>query len=248
MSSLEELLVNPSVESWQQIVEIGTSIKRGHQIIRGGFATFMKVLSEAVVVWPPEIERICPKSWPEEFRAAVEHRVRETDTYSHYIAKICGHPDLKLSDGSQAVWLERRFTGGALHVSTVQQALRALGRGDTTAARNILAGGIRQVGKVGCADLTGGVTVEGLDLCGGVDLVSTGYQGIHSGKSDIERCDHRRRRHEYRLEVEIKVGDEEQRPEQIARMNSVRARGGCYILARSVEEAVQQIKLFICSH
>ena len=30
---------------------------------------------------------------------------------------------------------------------------------------------------------------------------------------------------EYRLEVEIKVGDEPQRPEQIVRMRSVRARG-----------------------
>ena len=50
---------------------------------------------------------------------------------------------------------------------------------------------------------------------------------------------------EVRLEVEIKVGNEPQRPEQVARMHSVRARGGCYVLARSVEDAVSQIKAFI---
>ena len=73
---------------------------------------------------------------------------------------------------------------------------------------------VRTVGKVGCADLTGGVAVNG---------------------------------REYRLEVEVKVGDEEQRPEQVARMRSVRARGGCYVLCRSVEDAVAQIKAFVSS-
>ena len=42
------------------------------------------------------------------------------------------------------------------------------------------------------------------------------------------------------------MGDEPQRPEQIARMRSVRMRPrGCYVLARSVEDAVTQIKAFI---
>ena len=178
-------------------------------------------------------EEIVP---PREFREAIEHRVRETDTYGHYLAKICGHPDLRLADGSQAVWLERRFTGGVVPVSTAQSALRllsaALAASSTTGmtsrvkqAINILSSGVRNVGKVGCADLTGGVRM---------DFDKMQYYG-----------DGNQQWAEVRLEVEIKVGDEPQRPEQVARMHSVRARGGCYVLARSVEDAVSQIKAFI---
>jgi hypothetical protein len=92
-------------------------------------------------------------------------------------------------------------------------------------ARNLLMNGVRQVGKVGCADTTGGVTVERV-----------------SARLEIPT-----KRHEYRLEVEVKVGNQPQSSEQAARMNSVRRRGGCYIVARSVAEAVEQIKAFIAS-
>lgn len=220
MPTLSDLLAEPSVENWKAIVEIGKKARRiiGPQ----DWDFFTNTVQSRVAKWPPEIERVCPAGWPREFRDAVEHRVRETDTYGHYLAKICAHPDLRLADGSQAVWLERRFTGGVIPVSTAQSALRllsaALAASSTTGqtsrvkqAMNLLASGVRTVGKVGCADLTGGVTVNG---------------------------------REYRLEVEVKVGDEDQRPEQVARMRSVRARGGCYVLCRSVEDAVAQIKAF----
>ena len=223
MSSLSELLAQPSVENWKAIVEIG---KKARRIARDsddpGWDTFTRMVRESVPAWPPEIERVCPEGWPKELREAVEHRVRETDTYGHYLARICAHPDLRLADGSQAVWLERRFTGGVVPVSTAQSALRLLSAalaasstmGMTSRVKqaiNLLSSGVRNVGKVGCADLTGGLSVRG---------------------------------REYRLEVEIKVGDEPQRPEQVARMRSVRARGGCYVLARSVEDAVSQIVAF----
>ena len=229
MSSLADLLAKPSVESWKAIVEIGKKARRILRESEGedpGWQAFMRMVRTDVQDWPPEIERVCPEGWPREFKEAVEHRVRETDTYGHYLAKICGHPDLRLADGSQAVWLERRFTGGVVPVSTAQSALRlltaALAASSTMGmtarvkqAINLLASGVRNVGKVGCADLTGGVVVNG---------------------------------REYRLEVEVKVGDEDQRPEQVARMRSVRARGGCYVLCRSVEDAVAQIKAFVSSH
>lgn len=220
MPTLSDLLAGPSVENWKAIVEIGKKARRtpGPQ----DWDFFTNMVQSRVAEWPPEIERVCPAGWPQEFREAVERRVRETDTYGHYLAKICAHPDLRLADGSQAVWLERRFTGGVIPVSTAQSAMRllsaALAASSTTGmtsrvkqAMNLLASGVRTVGKIGCADLTGGVVVNG---------------------------------GEYRLEVEVKVGDEPQRPEQIARMNSVRARGGCYVLCRSVEDAVAQIKAF----
>jgi hypothetical protein len=238
MSSLADLLAKPSVESWKAIVEIGKKARKIPDPNRDGlsWAAFTATVRTDIQDWPPEIERVCPEGWPKEFREAVEHRVRETDTYGHYLAKICGHPDLRLADGSQAVWLERRFTGGVVPVSTAQSALRlltaALAASSTMGmtarvkqAINLLASGVRNVGKVGCADLTGGVVVEVQPFKG------TGDERIW--------------RHEYRLEVEIKVGDEPQRPEQVVRMRNVRARGGCYVLARSVEDAVAQIKAFI---
>lgn len=224
------------------------------------WSLFCKALVAKLRSWPPEIERLCPESWPREFRDAVEHRVNENDTYEHYVAKVCGDSRLRLSDGkTQAVWLERRFTGGVVPVSTAQIALRSLSaalaslasshRAPSIAAatrmiesasrhlesaRNVLSNGVRRVGKVGCADLTGGLIVE--HACGRC-------ADCRSSCCDTAKCS-ARSRHEYRIEIEVKVGDEPQRPEQIARMNSVKARGGCYVLARSVEEAVQAIIAF----
>ena len=249
--TLEELLSQPSAESWRAIVEMGKEARRSPEPF--DWEAFAENVHSGVQRWPPEIERLCPASWPTDFRAAVEHRVRETDTYGHYLAKICGHPDLKLSDGSQAVWLERRYTGGIVEVSTVKSVLRLLAASQTASsvktandrvkdAVRLLAGGTRNVGKVGCADLTGGVIVERVKRCRGCFLCqSSGCCAAKCAKDETSQ-------HEYRLEVEVKVGDESQRPEQVARMESVRRRGGCYVLANSVESAVAQIRAFISSH
>lgn len=250
--TLEELLSQPSAESWRTIVEHGKAAYRSKDRVM--WDHFTQKLVPALKRWPPEIERLCPASWPADFRAAVEHRVRETDTYGHYLAKICGHPDLKLSDGSQAVWLERRYTGGIVEVSTVKSALNLLTAAQAASsvqavysrikeAKNLLAGGTRNVGKVGCADLTGGVVVERF-ICQCGRETKRHLVENDSCKGGFLSTD----RHEYRLEVEVKVGDEPQRPEQVARMESVRRRGGCYVLANSVESAVAQIQAFISAH
>ncbi len=251
MSRLEELLSSPSPESWREIVELGkAALKESRRSAPDcnhmPWHVFSELLVAAIKNWPPEIERLCPESWPSVFREAVEHRVIETDTYEHYVAKICGDPRLRLSDGkTQAVWLERRFTGGIVPVSTAQIALRSISaalasiasshgapsiasaarfieaaRRAIESARNVLSNGVRRVGKVGCADLTGGVIIEMRD----------------GPNFDV------------RLEVEIKVGNQEQEPAQVIRMNSVRSRGGCYVLARSVEEAVLAIIAFRNAH
>lgn len=232
-ATLSELLASPSPESWAAIVEIGKQNKRVGGLV---WAEYQRHVITAVKSWPPEIERLCPPGWPREFRETVEHRVLETDTYGHYVAKICGDPALRLSDGSQAVWLERRFTGGIVPVSIVQQATRLISamlqniddqrrivtsQEHVQKIRNLLANGVRNVGKVGCADLTGGLVVE--HRC-----------------NDIQDW----ARHEYRLEVEIKVGKQPQDPAQVLRMNHVRSRGGCYVLAHSVDEAVAGIVQF----
>ena len=265
MPTLSDLLAEPSVENWKAIVEIG---KKARRIVQD-WDFFTNMVQSRVAEWPPEIERVCPAGWPREFRDAIEHRVRETDTYGHYLAKICAHPDLRLADGSQAVWLERRFTGGVIPVSTAQSALRLLSAalaasstmGQTSRvkqAMNLLASGVRTVGKVGCADLTGGLSVDVVcrtcDGSGATRYISELDLSGPSAKAKgtIDRicpvCDGTPiSKHEYRLEVEVKVGDEDQRPEQAARMRSVRARGGCYVLCRSVEDAVAQIKAFVSS-
>lgn len=271
MSRLEELLASPSPESWHEIIMLGKLARKNpglpdpvtlDGLLDGNsvWSLFCKALVAKLRSWPPEIERLCPESWPREFRDAVEHRVNENDTYEHYVAKVCGDSRLRLSDGkTQAAWLERRFTGGVVPVSTAQIALRSLSaalaslasshRAPSIAAatrmiesasrhlesaRNMLSNGVRRVGKVGCADLTGGLTVERNECqrCHGAGC-------LHPAKS----CGPSRSL-EYRLEIEVKVGNEPQRPEQVVRMNSVRSRGGCYVLARSVEEAVQAIIAF----
>lgn len=259
--SLEELLSQPSAESWRAIVEMGRYISKSNKYridtlnstyVEPPWQVFMAKVQEHVKRWPPEIERLCPASWPADFRTAVEHRVRETDTYGHYLAKICGHPDLRLSDGSQAVWLERRYTGGIVEVSTVKSALRLLAAAQSASsvktandrvkdAVRLLASGTRNVGKVGCADLTGGVVVEEGEH-------RAACTASHIPLALASCCGNLLKRREYRLEVEVKVGDEPQRPEQVARMESVRRRGGCYVLCNSVESAVAQIQAFISSH
>lgn len=242
IADLQSLLSSPSPESWAAIVEMGKLTRKGlkHPDESHGWIIFTVAVIHAVKAWPPEIERLCPPGWPREFREVVEHRVLETDTYGHYVAKICGDPALRLSDGSQAVWLERRFTGGIVPVSIVQQATRMLSamlqntddqrrivtsQEHVQKIRNLLANGVRNVGKVGCADLTGGLVIESA-----------------IGASRILGCPPLR--HEYRLEVEIKVGKQPQEPAQVLRMNHVRSRGGCYVLAHSVDEAVAGIVQF----
>jgi len=241
IEQLDAALAKPSAECWQTVIEIGRfKLNKQPGELLALQSIYQNRVAEAVKSWPPEIERVCPAGWPKVFREAVEHRVRETDTYGHYVAAICGHPDLRLSDGSQAVWLERRFTGGVVQVSTAQQALRLLSAAQAASSipkqtrlleqcRHLLANGVRNVGRVGAADLTGGLTIER----------EVPHVDWPSGKVTPTRTE----RHEYRLEVEVKIA-KPQSEEQCARMESVRRRGGCYVLCHSIAEAVEQIKTF----
>ncbi len=256
-ATLSELLASPSPESWAAIVEMGKFVRKGlkQPDESHGWIIFTVAVIHAVKSWPPEIERLCPPGWPREFRETVEHRVLETDTYGHYVAKICGDPALRLSDGSQAVWLERRFTGGIVPVSIVQQATRLISamlqntddqrrvvtsQEHVQKIRNLLANGVRNVGKVGCADLTGGLVVECRQCACGIQWSGNGA----CPNGECERDTVTDARHEYRLEVEIKVGKQPQDPAQVLRMNHVRSRGGCYVLTHSVDEAVAGIVQF----
>lgn len=238
MEALRTLLAHPSVANWKEIVKIGK-----HCLGKPDWQTFSELVLAAVPSWPKEIQRPCPDSWPVDFREKVQWLVREVDTYGHYAQKICGDPRLQL-EGKQRVWLERRFTGGVVPASTAQQVigtlLEACGLKSLAAvvklireAVAILAGSIRNTGKIGTADLTGGLVIQ--RICGRC--------GCGSGRHCYMPV-----RIEVRLEIEIKVGDGKQRPDQAAREASVRARGGCYVLCYSVEEAIEQILRFIAQH
>jgi len=247
MKTWHALLDEPSVENWTEIVQHGKRLWAKTQdnspaatlyrAIGGSppvtqtslsnWQFFMNELVRALPRWPKEIPRECPQEWPEDFRRQVEHRVLETGTYGHYIQKICTDPRLRLSDGSQAVWLERRFVGGVVPGSIAQRAVALLYEAVSAPsvpmafrmireAASMLSGALRNTGKIGTADLTGGLTIETL-----------------SGK-----------RLEIRLEIEVKVGDGKQREAQAARERSVLTRGGCYVLCNTVESAVQQVLEF----
>ncbi len=249
--TLDELLAQePSVDIWEKI------IAEGKRRIRLQYDTewneYNELVAKAVISWPPEIERKVPDSWPNDLIKALAHRPHETDLYNHFIAKVCSHPDLRLSDGSQAVWLERRFVGGAVEIGSVKAAIGLLWSGLKASsatqfasrvkeAIRLLQGGVRTVGTVGCADTTGGVTICTWKCHSCCAKLEANY---------CRKCDNESNKlikHEYRLELEIKVGNAKQKPEQLARMASVRSRGGCYIVANSVDEAVKQIKQFIHS-
>lgn len=257
--ALNEHLAAKSPEAWQAIIDIGKmtwkEAKKGFDSGSEAWEAYCSTVAAAVKTWPPEIERKCPNGWPDEFKSAVEHRPRETDLYGHFIAKLATHFDLQLTNNAQAVWLERRFTGGVADIGVVRQAIALLMRNKPVEALRLLQGSIRNIGRVGCADLTGGLTVEVFEWrCDNCNYLAEEGPNPAKQKSTF-RCGHCERggnfihertyKHEYRLEIEVKVGDGKQRPEQIARMNSVRARGGCYIVARSIDEAVQEIKKFI---
>ncbi len=253
---LKDYLKAPSVENWKAVVKLGRSCARNGETKL--WQEFANVVLAGVKSWPKEIERVWPEGvGPSEFRRQVEWRIREVDTYGHYCQKIAGDPRLQL-DGKQRVWLERRFTGGVVPASAAKQVISALLEAQqskswkpVSEAVSVLAGSIRNTGKTGTADLTGGLMLQlardGISLtqeCPLRDRVATNIANPHIDYSSFSQ----RKTLEVRLEVEIKVGDGEQRPGQIIRERSVRSRGGCYVLCKSVEEAVQQILAFIAQH
>lgn len=268
METLKALLAKPSVASWKEIIKIGK-----HCSGKPDWQTFSALVLAAVPSWPKEIQRDCPDSWPLDFREKAEWRVREVDTYGHYIQRICCDPRLQLG-GKQRVWLERRFTGGVVPASSAQQVISTLLEAVqlkslpaivrlVREAISVLAGSIRNTGKTGTADLTGGLILvlrhtccakcgkafdlydaQSLDNNDGFGKSKLGASHL-MGHTTCGRFEPSEALIEVRLEIEIKIGQGKQRPDQAAREASVRARGGCYILCFSVEEAIEQILLFI---
>ena len=256
MDTLKDFLANPSRESWAAVVRIGRRCAN-----KPNWHQFEAAVLAALPSWPKEAQRLWPEGvGPPEFKELVENRIRETDTYGHYIQRICGDPRLQL-DGKQRVWLERRFTGGVVPASSAKQviatlleAVKTTNWGTVREAISVLAGSIRNTGKTGTADLTGGLILKHplRHTRKGTSLTSEGTLSVDPllvpGLTNSGTSESQGKTLEVRLEIEVKIGTGTQRPEQVARERSVRSRGGCYVLARSVEEAVQGILLFVAEN
>jgi len=82
-NELRALLASPSPESWKRITQIGSEAKRAaHRPDLGRMGTppsdynwnrFTAIVTPAALKhWPPEMERLCPASWPRDFAKSVE--------------------------------------------------------------------------------------------------------------------------------------------------------------------------------
>lgn len=141
-ATLTRALAEPSPESWFLIVRAGSALLRQEEedaVSRSMRVSFRRAIENRLPHWPRELARHVPTAWPEEWRKIAEYKILEIDTYEMYKIGVCGDRRLRLSDGTQAVRLERRFVG---------------------AARSIVSEQAMRIGRRGEADLSGGLVLE----------------------------------------------------------------------------------------
>ena len=178
-------------------------------------ATTLRQLKQHLVAWPKEIPRQPPKQWLDgaTFKPllSLALNVTEVSTYGLYIAALSSEPRLRLRDGSPAVSLHRQQRGV---VETVMGKKVAMNQD-----------------VPGMADLGGTLTVEWgrwppfsrlqlyveieIKLDGKIPPQAREYTGTSRRQlTDTER-------------------------QQVQRQQSQLARGGCYIFADRVADAVE---------
>ena len=206
-------------------------------------AAEIATIKSALAKWPKEVPRPAPKAWIQQrYVGHTDQRttyfdlldnlcfnVKEDEQlYHHYITEICGSPRLRLRDGSPAVNLWRQPRG----VVTLQ------GGGQVTLG----------AGQSGLADVGGTMTVEW-------------WRCRHHAESECEtaqiRNEHYQRTNLY-VEVEVKIDQKipplareyrgtskrvltQTEQDQCQRQQAQLARGGCYIFAERVSEAIDEL-------
>lgn len=207
-------LNDPSPVSWREIVKAGNVLLKYQGPFQTAYrSSFLQLLVDHLPNWPRELDRKCPATWPTDWRAVAEHRIKETDTYGLFMAGICGDKRLALHDGMQGIYLTRRIVGAAR---------------DFTGERMI------SVGQVGEADLQGGLTVEYV-ACRSPKTASCGDYEVHTagGKFLFRLL--------IETAVEVKGPRGKSTDEQKLYAAAVRKRGGIAIVTQTVDDAVKQL-------
>jgi hypothetical protein len=244
--ALAELLATkrPDSDTWAGVVKL-----LGSHTTPAETATIKSALAK----WPKEVPRPAPKAWIQQrYVGNTSQRsiyfdlldrlcldVKEDEQlYHHYITEICGSPRLRLRNGSPAVNLWRQPRGVVTLQSGGQVTLGA--------------------GQPGLADVGGTVTVEWGGGDGGCAC------GLVVDSTTEVRCTKCRyvAQPPYRtnlyIEVEVKIDQKipplareyrgtskrvltQTEQDQCQRQQAQLARGGCYIFAERVAEAIDEL-------
>ena len=230
--ALAELLASkrPDLQVWEDVTKL---IDPGNVD-----KTTIAELKRALASWPREVPRPAPKSWRgvcayDQLMRSICLDVKEDEQlYHHYITEICGSPRLRLRDGSPAVNLWRQPRGTV----TLQ------GGGQVTLG----------AGQPGLADVGGTMTVEWpCCICRGKRWEALAFL-------DFGGCTHAPQRINLYVEVEIKLDGKipplareyrgtskrmltQTEQDQCQRQQAQLARGGCYIFAERVSEAIDEL-------
>ena len=240
--TLAELLAHrrPDLQVWEDVTKL---IDPGNVD-----KTTIAELKRALANWPKEVPRPAPKSWRgvcayDQLMRAICLDVKEDEQlYHHYITEICGSPRLRLRDGSPAVNLWRQPRG----VVTLQ------GGGQVTLG----------AGQPGLADVGGTMTVE-WDKPLHVGKLPPmadrrGFFMLDAERAVFHVTPAPTYRTNFYIEVEIKIDQKipplareyrgtskrvltQTEQDQCQRQQAQLARGGCYIFAERVAEAIDEL-------
>lgn len=226
-SHIVAALSTPSQRSWETIADwVGGN----------GDATTIRLLKQHLVAWPKEIPRQPPKRWLDgaTFKPllGLALNVTEVSTYNLYITALSAERRLKLRDGSDAVSLHRQQRG-VVETSTGKKVAM---NGDVP----------------GMADLGGTLTVEwGGGACDCFTYPTIPHLSVCALKQPPSRI-------QLYIEIEVKLDGKippqakeytgtsrrqltDTERQQVQRQQAQLARGGCYIFADRVVDAVEAV-------
>jgi len=220
----------PSQRSWETIADWA-----GGNVGCADVAT-LRQLKQHLVTWPQEIPRQPPKQWLDgaTFKPllGLALNVTEVSTYNLYITAMSSEPRLQLRDGSPAVSLHRQQRG-VVETSTGKKVAM---NGDVP----------------GMADLGGTLTVEwGGGACDCFTYPTIPHLSVCALKQPPSRI-------QLYIEIEVKLDGKippqakeytgtsrrqltDTERQQVQRQQAQLARGGCYIFADRVVDAVEAV-------
>ena len=223
-------LSTPSADSWAAITS---------WLDDGQTTELIRLAKQRLGAWPKELPRPAPKRWLATAHQALYKPtlglcldVKEVDTYPFYIAALSSEPRLKLRDGSDAVSLHRQQRG-VVETSTGKKVAM---NGDVP----------------GMADLGGTLTVEwGGGACDCFTYPTIPHLSVCALKQPPSRI-------QLYIEIEVKLDGKippqakeytgtsrrqltDTERQQVQRQQAQLARGGCYIFADRVVDAVEAV-------